>query len=166
MLYINRFSASGVPAIERAGGHILDARLYYRASDLHEALADMGSSGRVLYEKLLSRFDAVFPWACALFGVLFLRGLRSAGVRMLRWLWVVPFIGAAMDVLENHVVLAALRAYPSPGPWDAWAGPFTLMKWLGYGSAVALIGFGAVNWRLNLQAKTNSQRKYGTSVAR
>ena len=105
------FSAAHIRQI--SGGHeVLDLMFGYGPAAGAAALEALGPAGRAAYDGF-QLVDIVFPASYAI-------GLGSLILALgrpwprLRWLALVPVVGAVFDYVENLGVFVALRGYPDP----------------------------------------------------
>ncbi len=114
-----------------------DTSFIYSGDDLYQMASDFGQEGRAYYIRSRFTFDVFWPMAYGFFLwaaiAYFGKPFRKSACR---FVLILPFLGVALDVMENMGASWVMWAYPDQIPLLLWVIPiFTLSKWLVIGSS-------------------------------
>ena len=116
------------------GSESPDTSIIYKADDLYKMAHDYGVMGRKAYIVLRFTFDLLWPLAYLFFMVAVISKLLSWAVAensKLRYLNLLPFLGALFDYLENIGASIVVGRYPLKTAVIAELTPImTLLKWI------------------------------------
>lgn len=122
-----------------------DIRLSYNIVDFQMIFSSVGSEGMIVWAQV-HLLDYIFPLTYSIamaFGISL--ELKSAYPERnsLKKLIVLPFLGCAMDYLENLLILSQILSYPSLSePIIILASTFTTVKWVSLAfSFFVIMGF-------------------------
>ncbi len=97
------------------GLQIMDTRLWYTADDVASLLGALGPDGRAMYS-YLQLVDTIYPAAYAItFALVLAFMLERTGElgHRLRLLFIVPYLAALADYIENILMATQIATYPS-----------------------------------------------------
>jgi hypothetical protein len=119
---------------ELSGGtRMIDMETSYTPNQVFKMVATYGDQGRSLYLLTICTADLLFPLNYSLlFALLIIATYRRAFPhgRMVRLMYLAPFITAIFDLLENTGLVILLASYPQQWVLVAQiAGLFTTLKW-------------------------------------
>jgi hypothetical protein len=119
---------------ELSGGtRMIDMETSYTPNQVFKMVASYGDPGRSLYILTTCTADLLFPFNYSLlFALLIIATYRRAFPRgrMVRSMYLAPFITAFFDLLENAGLVTLLASYPQQWVLVAqMASLFTTLKW-------------------------------------
>jgi hypothetical protein len=128
--------ASAQLALYSGGVHMIDMETGYTPAQVYQMIAAYGEQGRSLYILTTLTADLIYPLDYALlFALLIVITYPEAFPggsmrRLVRYLCLMPFATAAVDLLENAGIVAMLALYPQQVVFLAQAASlFTTLKW-------------------------------------
>ncbi|MDX2042606.1 MAG: hypothetical protein SF097_15400 [Acidobacteriota bacterium] len=115
------FNFGPYTTLRASDGELLEERFGYSAAQVAARLETLGETGRALYRRF-QYFDAVnaLLTAAALTLLMSYLLMRLFPSRSALWFAAyLPLLIGALELLENSLLLALLRAFPEPLPWVA-----------------------------------------------
>lgn len=128
----------------------LDLTPAYSPDYAYASLASLGDDGRRLYAMVELTIDVVYPIVYALLFFLLARAMLARSLPAPRWLEraiLLPFLPAALDIIENAFILALILEFPERHDGVArLASVITTSKLLSLIATLALLVFLLVRW--------------------
>lgn len=140
LLYLMWYSPKGVPALKKCDPHfsLLDMRFHYSSPELYRQLEALGSDGIVLQRRFW-KMDFFFIACFWLVMISISRG-QALGTIFYIPLIALASVRAALDALENLLLLSLCAAYPRQRRRRAaFSGFVTSCKFLALYAWVALL---------------------------
>ena len=154
---------------EMSGGlGTLDMQFGYSAAHTYGLFEKIGSSGRLLYDKLLG-LDFLFAFFYMILQSLLITVLMKKAKLSVRWekLNLLPILRSALDMVENCLLIFLIASFPEQHTVVVFIASFiTIVKLsINYGYIALVFFLGVLTTRQSVNAKIEKQKLCNTGKA-
>ena len=125
----------------------------YSVETAHTMIEGYGEAGRDMYKTIELTADIIYPIIYSLaYALIILFVYRKAfpSQTWTKWLAILPFSAAIVDLGENLSIVSLINQFPvQPDHIAQMAGTFSLMKWSLVFGTMGMILVGLVKWGVN-----------------